>query len=561
MRVLGVHDGHNASACLCEDGVITHAVQEERLQRTKNWFGMPEAAIMQIIEAAGCSVEDVDRVALSSHHMPRPRTRDDLLREYSNSGTRKTRVRRLLRHTFLHGLYRNRRKRERIGQLQRLGFAADSIVCLDHHLTHAAAAYHGLGNYDEDVLVLTNDGAGDGLCATVNIGRAGRIERLSQVREGDSIGNVYAAITFLLGMVPLEHEYKLMGMAPYAKGDQTELVYCQFMDLFELTDTVWRRRRGCPETYYSYPFFKEMLELKRFDAICGGLQRFVEEVLTSWVRKCVEATGIHTVALSGGVFMNVKANKAILELPEVESLYVFPSCGDETNAIGAAYKVYADAAGIDNLPPFRDLYLGASFTDASIERALDKSDGFRWEQPDDIEQIVATLLSQGKVVARFKGRAEFGARALGNRSILADPGREDVVKEINELVKSRDFWMPFAPSMLPASAERHLVNPKSVSCPYMILALDTKNVGTSWRAASHPYDGTVRPQVVYEAWNPDYYRLIEYFDGSTGRGCVLNTSFNLHGFPIVETPEDAIDVLRRSGLRYLALGSFLVVKD
>ncbi len=264
--------------------------------------------------------------------------------------------------------------------------------------------------------------------------------------------------------------------------------------------------------------------------------------------------------------MNVKMNKLIGELPEVESLFVFPSCGDESNSLGAAWAAWAQAcqqAGREaNMAPCGPTYWGAEFGDADVDQALAK---YRFTKQvkvtpcDNIERRCAELLAKGEVVARCKGRMEFGARALGNRSILADPARWETVHTINAMVKKRDFWMPFAPSILAEQADRYLVNPKKLDSPYMILAFDSVAANQpALAAAVHPYDKSCRPQVVRREWNPDYHRLIEAYSELTGHGAILNTSFNLHGFPIVYRPEEAMEVFDRSGLRYLAVGNVMV---
>jgi carbamoyltransferase len=179
---------------------------------------------------------------------------------------------------------------------------------------------------------------------------------------------------------------------------------------------------------------------------------------------------------------------------------------------------------------------------------------------DSPEREVADLLAAGEVVARFDGRMEFGARALGNRSILANPSDLRVVRLINDMIKSRDFWMPFAPSILDYAGSRYVHNPKRLRYPYMIMAFDSNGETQDFQAAMHPYDGTVRPQEVYRDWNPGYYGLIQEFERRTGKGIILNTSFNLHGFPIVSSPAQALDVFTQSGLPHLALGHFLLSK-
>ncbi len=568
MMVLGIHDGHNAAAALLHDGDVLAAVQEERLSGVKNEARMPYLAIAEVLRLAGATWGDVDAVALHSRHMPVARSRENLWQHYRATGHVAGRVRGLLRRTPVNVVFRHRRRAHRFAELRRGGVPLDRVTVVEHHTAHGAAAYFG-SPWREPVLVLTCDGAGDDLCATVNVGGGWNLNRVAAIPEAESLGNVYALVTFLLGMIPNEHEYKLMGMAPYAAADgaaRSRQVFDRLVTFAEDGQPIWQRRRGIPHTFYALDWLRKNLEFHRFDWICGGLQAWLEDMLVEWVRRAVAGTGLRKVALSGGVFMNVKANQRILELPEVESVFVFPSCGDESNAIGAAYAVTARghaAAGraADSIPPLRAVYWGSDILDADVERAVSHLRGrFRIERCPDIEAVVADLLARGEVVARCKGRMEFGARALGNRSILADPARPEVVRVINDMIKSRDFWMPFASSMLAERQHDYIHNPKNVSSPYMILAFPSTDRVEEFKAGTHPYDRTVRPQTVDRDWNPDYHRLISLFAARTGRAVVLNTSLNLHGSPMACGPQDAVRVLEQSGLRYLALGSLLVSK-
>jgi len=567
--ILAVHDGHNASACLLQHGRLRMAIQEERLSRVKNDSDFPSRAVARILQACGIAAPDVGEFVFSSRHMPWNKSRETLMGEYRESSSVRTRARRALKHTPLYPWVQQRRWQQRLARATALGFAPSAIRILDHHVSHASTAYFGCPWWQQErVLVLTNDAGGDDLCATVSIGHHGSLQRLAAVPVSESLGYVYSMVTCLLGMVPEEHEYKLMGMAPYSGRDKHAPLRDRFRALFEFSGEgglVWRRRPGCPPTQYSYTFFRRLLERERFDYVCGALQEFCEDMLVEWVRHAIRATGIHKLALGGGVFMNVKANQRIMQLPEVEAVFVAPSCGDESNCLGAAFAAYhrqrQQRPDLPELEPLGSVTLGPDFDDAAIEPAL-AAGGHAYRRMHDIELETARLLARGEIVARFNGPMEFGARALGNRSILANPSRLDAVRVINAMIKCRDFWMPFAASLLPERADDYLVNPKGVAAPYMIMCFDTvPERRAQLAAASHPYDHTVRPQIVSPSWSPGYYRLLRHFESLTGIGGVLNTSFNLHGFPVVCSPEEAVAVFRDSGLRHLAIGNFLVSKD
>ncbi len=564
---IGIHDGHNASVALVRDGRLEFALQEERLTRTKNQGDAPRLALKQALSLTPNA--DEPRVALNGHYMNyRQWDRGAVVRDYEQSGSLSSRIKQPLKNTFVDRAYQRRKAAERIEHLQSLGFASSQFAPVEHHRAHAAAAYYTAPwrrsqfSFPDRTLVLTCDGSGDRLSATVSIGEGAALTRIAEVSERDSIGRLYALVTRYLGMVPLEHEYKVMGLAPYAGAARGSAdVAHRLTSLFEIDSMTWKRKRGVPSMYAAYGFLDRLLAGHRFDHIAAGAQAFVETMLTSWVRNAILETGIRRIACSGGVFMNVKANLALLELPEVEDMYVFPSCGDESNSIGAACWEAARAG--EAVAPLEGIYFGEPITDVEAKAALDgavsRSLRFTWK--NDIERTVAQALADGKIVARAKGAVEFGARALGNRSILARPDAPNVVRTINEAIKNRDFWMPFAPSVLKERASRYYEKPKPIASPYMMCAFRARpEKAQSFAAAFHPYDLTTRAHEVDANHNLAYHRLLSEYESITGEAILLNTSFNLHGEPIVYRAADAVDVLLRSGLQYLALGNWWVEK-
>lgn len=566
MLICGINSSHTASAALLRDGRLIGALQEERPTRQKNRRGFPAQALSRLLESEGLHWQEVDAFVFGGYGSyadtpPGVNESASRIRSYKAAAGLGGKARQMLQMTPARGLVHRWRRERHLQLLEAQGVDQKRIFTIEHHRCHAATAHYGPG-IDEEALVITVDGAGDGLCATVSLPRpGGRLERIAAIHERHSVGNLWEVITALMGMVPMEHEYKLMGLAPYASGDRAEKAKQLFSSAFELSDGTWHRAPGIPNPTFAYEFWRKRLEFVRFDHICAGLQSFTEEFITTWIQGWLRKTGRRKLRLSGGVFMNVKLNKAIGELPEVDDLYVFPSCGDETNALGAAWAFMADHGTADRIQPLETLYLGPEPAPEDYRRAADQARELGWTvtMPPDIEDEIAALLSRGEVVARTHGREEFGARALGNRSILADPTRPDVVRIVNNAIKCRDFWMPFAPSVMSECADRYLQNPKGLVAPYMILAFDSRNT-PEVKAACHPEDGTIRPQVVTKAQNPSYHRILERFQERTGRGAVMNTSFNIHGEPIVSSPVDAIDVMRRSGLLHLALGPFLISK-
>jgi len=310
-------------------------------------------------------------------------------------------------------------------------------------------------------------------------------------------------------------------------------------------------------------YLQKHLKEHRFDNIAAATQIHFENLLIKWITNAVKKTNIHKIAMSGGVFLNVKANKKIRELKEVEETFIYPAAGDGGTAVGACLEAYYQYCQIKSINyecyPLNNIYYGPEYDNDSIGTYLEKFKAkYNYEKIDNIEDYLAELMVKGKIFGNLSGRMEWGPRALGNRSIIADPRDEKVIKKINEMIKHRTWWMPFAPTILLERAKDYLIN--SVKAPYMIDAFNTTSKRNEIKAAIHPYDDTCRPQILEKGWNPSYYRLISKFQDLTGVGAVLNTSFNLHGYPIVCSPRNALWVLDNSKLDGVAIGNYLVSK-
>jgi carbamoyltransferase len=545
VTVLGVWDGLNASACLLDDGVLTHAVQEERFTNVKNQTGMPVNSINWIVG----EVKHIDYVALSTRFVHDPAHWRSM--EWFGKNRRDEVANRLTWWARKRTPYFSQRTETRVKNLRAIlnNFGVDSqtrISVIEHHDAHAASAYYS-SPYEKPIVV-TADGSGDGVSFTVNMVEDGVLHRVGSKGRDASIGHIYAMTTAIMGFKPLEHEYKLMGLAPYGRIDQ---------HLYAALEKV--AKSGIP---YAYEELSKLYAGKRFDTICATLQAWFEwEMLNliSGVNRNILGDG--SWCFSGGDFMNVKANMLIQSQPYVKHAFFMPSASDESTSIGAAQKLYADLCvecGInprEKLKPITHLYLGPEPGEP------EEAKGYVVYRSEDPEELASYLISEGNIVARCSGRMEFGAMALGNRSIAADPRNLLVVDRLNKAIKMRDFWMPFTPSMLRERQGDYLDNPGEIYAPYMITCFNSTPLAKKHiPAAMHRFDGTVRPQMVDEGWNPEWHHLIKCFEEKTGVGAVLNTSFNIHSFPLVIDSARAIWTMNNSDLRYLICGKWVVEK-
>jgi carbamoyltransferase len=446
---------------------------------------------------------------------------------------------------------------------ERLGLAPSRIRTITHEDCHKYYAYFGSPIRDK-ALVLTAEGCGDYSNGTVSEFTPQAHTELTSMKE-NHLGHVYQYVTLLLGMKPVQHEYKVMGLAAYANDRELKRSLEVFQDVLKVDglDVVFDRKP--PDLYFH---FRDALAGHRFDGIAGAAQEFLERILRRWVANCVAQTGLRQVVFAGGVAQNIKGCKIIAEQEGVSNLYVCPSAGDTSLSIGACYVAmweYLNRTGGDfsRIQPLEHVFLGPGFTRDEMRAGLERADlgnGFTVREGVGPQQV-ASLLADGKIIARCAGRMEFGMRALGNRSILADPRRADAVRRINDAIKYRDFWMPFSPTILAERESDYLHNPKGLKCPHMTLAFDsTDRARRELIAALHPGDFTGRPQLLERRLNPDYYDLIKSFESVTGVGALLNTSFNLHGDPIVRGPDEALRTLKLSDVDGLLLEDFLIMR-
>ncbi len=586
MHILGINTGFNASAVLLKNNEVIFGIQEERLSRIKNQPGFPTLAVKACLEAEKLSADDLSMVAVASTSGKIPKDRESELHKFQH------------RYDLIKQKWFNGRKNPLTALVRRyvnkidcltkstgngLGLQdhlkandlLEKVHCFDHHTCHAAAAYYGLArNKGEKHLIFTLDGGGDGRTSAVFIGHNNQLQLIAE-SNSFSPACLYAHLTYISGFLPHEHEYKLMGLAPYAQRKYAEKVrdsLYRFIGLDEKNPLVFTNTSKYPSVDNSggpqkhqliEEIFRSVLNV-RFDTLAAGLQMLAEEVVVRWIREGIQQTGIQRVLLSGGFFMNVKANQLISELPEVKSVNCFPSCGDETNAFGAAYLGYEKLRQKANPDvKFLNFCVGPQPNcDDMIQRKY--QDKICVEKMSQINAKIVDLLVAGKIVARCSGPMEFGVRALGNRSILAAPDDVRVINKINAAIKKRDFWMPFAPAVLQDKAELVIDIPLSVReaySPYMMFTFQTKpEKFDQMIAGTQQMDKSARAQLVSRETYPDFYDIIEGFFQKTGIPAVLNTSFNLHGFPIVCTAEEAIEVYLNSALDVLVVDDYMITR-
>lgn len=574
--ILGINESHCATASLLKNGEIIAVASEERFTEVKNQSGFPKNAVNFCLEFAKIKSKDLDSVDLSFLHpvgfmINQKDTDYKFLSGLSNS------IQNLfynfpkfaltifhIREFIFNKVFLKNFQRKHIANLSKILHVKKELIHFrDHQTTHAYSAYYSAfnKNVSEKSLTITCDGAGDFVCSRIFTVENNNWKEIASTPNENSIGMLYFYITKYLGMKPNEHEYKVMGLAPYLDQKYSKEILELFKNIYKVKGLTIKSK--IPHVTLE-KFLEKKLKGKRFDAIASASQLLTEEILKNLIENVIKETGIKNIYLGGGVFMNVKANMLLGNLPEVNKIFIMPSASDESTAIGASYFGYHKYCLENNLkfkPKHLDnIYLGPNLSKKEIKNVLNKKE-FIIKKIKNPAKEIAKLISNGEIVARCFGRMEFGQRALGNRSILARADNRDVIKIINEKIKGRDFWMPFAPVILKDRVDDYLVNTKNLDSPYMMMAFETKKLAQKELIAGlHAYDLTTRPQIISEKENKEYYKIVKEFEKLTGIGGLLNTSFNLHGSPIVNTPEDAILTFKNSGLKYLILDNYLIQK-
>lgn len=575
MRILGITDGQTSGAAIIEDGRIVAAVNEERISRIKLARGFPWQSIPEVLRLSGTGAEDVGLVAVAQIDME---FREEVAEwpgwfeaRHADINLHSRFFRVAARFGGLapalpgaawayYALRRPvyRRRRQRIREILRGEFGIQAPVrFFHHHYAHAASAYFTSGF--DDALVVSMDGGGDGHCAHMYSARAGRLACVHTADSYDSLGNYYAYVTALCGFKAKRHEGKITGLAargqPIYRDVLASMIGCEDGRLVNRGRVLFdgalaEIRRRLPADW------------KAAD-LAASIQRVAEEVASSYVRYWRDRTGHRHVALAGGLFANVRINQAIHSIAGVERTFVHPGMSDEGLAVGAALAAWGEQRAQAGRPfeprALPTVYLGTGYDESAIAAAIHRAGLDAAHAPGRIETEVARRLAEGAVVARFDGRMEYGPRALGNRSILYQPGDPTVNDWLNELLKRTEF-MPFAPAVLAEEGHRLFAGLAGAedTARFMTMTFDC----TSWMAERcggvvH-VDNTARPQLVRREDHPGYYRIIEEYACRTGVPVVINTSFNVHEEPIVRSPQDAIKAFLESGLDYLAIGDVLV---
>ena len=557
MISLGINysEMHDSAACIARDGHILFAVAEERLSRLKHDARFPSLSIEACLAAAGVRADQLDFVCFgwppaieALKHDLKCMAIGSLPLNYVDLVST---VRRNLNHT--------RKQNGKKQFLARFPTKAQ-FRFVEHHLAHAISAYSFSGFDDAAVLVL--DGRGAWEASSLWHGRDGRLEHVWTIPWPNSLGLFYAQFTQYLGFQPYSDEWKVMGLAPYGEpGVNLRDFIIPDDNPYKVSTRLLLDDKPAPlagiTARLGPPREAESEIDPKHKNLAFAVQDACEEAMMTLARAAVAKTGSRNICLAGGVALNSKANGKILSSGIVDRIFVQPAAGDDGVCLGAALAPYLDNGGKLPMHKMRHAYLGAENSDEEIEKAL-TTYKLRATRVADPAAAAAEMLAKGKILGWVQGRMEFGPRALGARSILADPRDPEMNTKVNNAVKFREWWRPFAPSMLAEVAGEYIES--ATDSPFMILTAQVKPEKRSVIPSVTHVDGSARPQTVERDVNLLYWRLIREFGNRTGVPVVMNTSFNLRGEPIVSTPTDAVRTFFSSGMDALVIGNFVVEK-
>lgn len=575
-NILGIQWGDTATASALKNGKISSAIAEERFSRKKNDMSFPlksigfcKKSLDNKIDLVAIASRQFDYITTLTHFYSIPtedmyKVQDDYYYPLFYKKNKNDLLKILKKHWKTNQY--PKKYWSNVNKKKILTFSKDvkkivsestkvkeqKIFYVDHHKCHVNYGYYTSPFKNKKCLIFTIDGAGDdGINGTISVGNNGQINQFYKTTNC-IVGRIYSHITLLLGMRRLEHEYKLMGLAPYAQKKIDKSTYEVFSECLKLDGYKILFNKKPKDSFFH---FEKKLRGKRFDVIAASLQQWVEDFLVRWVKNTIKIKKINNIVFTGGVAMNAKAMGKIIELKEVKSLWVPGASQDDSICIGATME-FNDNKFVN----LNSLYLGSD-CDKEEKDFISNLSKKKFLIKKYNHTLASKLLANGKVFGRCVGKMEFGPRSLGNRSIIADPRSIETRDLINKMIKKRDFWMPFAPTVLDKVSKKYLINSEKILSHHMSVTYKTTEQGyKNMKAASHDADKTVRAQILTKKVNENYYDLISKFYKLTKCGALLNTSFNLHGFPVVKTLKDALFVLNNSGLDGIISKNYIVLK-
>ncbi len=578
MNIIGISCFyHDAAAALIQDGMLIAAAEEERFSRKKHDSEFPRLAIQFCLNKGGIRPEELDYVVFYEKPF---RKLDRILMMVLQTYPRSHQV---FREAMIHW-FTNKFWVKDILQRE-FGIDEGKILFSEHHLSHAASAF--FCSPFEKAAILTVDGVGEWSTATFGIGQASwnghqanEIQIKKEIYFPHSLGLLYSAFTAFLGFEVNEGEYKVMGMSAYGKPRFVEKIHKTIevasdgsfwldMDYFDFS-----AQTRMPITQKFIRLFGEpripestfiLARDQHYADIAASIQLVTEDVMVKLSEQLYKETKLDFLCIAGGVGLNGLANAKILRNTPFKALYVHPAAGDSGGAIGAALWAYHVVAGKPRRFVMQHCYWGEAYSDAQIRTELDRM-GVQYQyfhREEDLLDLTASAIAEGEVVGWFQGRFEWGPRALGNRSILADPRRSQMKEIVNQKIKFREPFRPFAPSVLVEKVEEYFdlpIGKQNLPMDFMLqIELVRPEKQRLIPAVTHE-DGTGRLQSVRQEHNPRYYRLIQRFEEITGVPVILNTSFNLKGEPIVNTASQAFRTFERGALERLVLGNCVITK-